>query len=31
MVPTRIRHLRVNHAEGDDRDWLLATLQRECR
>ena len=30
MVPTRIRHLRVNRAEGDDRDWLLATLQREC-
>jgi poly-gamma-glutamate synthesis protein (capsule biosynthesis protein) len=31
MVPTRIRHLRVNRAEGDDRGWLLATLQRECR
>jgi poly-gamma-glutamate synthesis protein (capsule biosynthesis protein) len=30
MVPTRIRHLRVNRADGDDRAWLLATLQREC-
>lgn len=31
MVPTRIRHLRVNRATGEDRRWLLATLQRECR
>jgi len=31
LVPTRIRHLRVNHADADDRAWLLATLQRECR
>ena len=31
MVPTRIRHLRVNHAEDDDRRWLLARLRRECR
>lgn len=31
LVPTRIRHMRVNRAEGDDRRWLLATLQRECR
>jgi len=31
MVPTRIRHLRVNRAGGEDRGWLLATLQRECR
>jgi len=30
LVPTRIRHLRVNRATGDDRAWLLATLQREC-
>jgi poly-gamma-glutamate synthesis protein (capsule biosynthesis protein) len=31
LVPTRIRHMRVNRAENDDRRWLLATLQRECR
>lgn len=31
LVPTRIRHMRVNRAEGTDRRWLLATLQRECR
>lgn len=31
LMPTRIRHLRVNRATGDDRAWLLATLQRECR
>lgn len=30
LVPTRIRRLRVNRAEGDDRRWLLATLRREC-
>lgn len=31
LIPTRIRHLRVNRAEGDDHRWLLATLRRECR
>ena len=31
LIPTRIRHLRVNRAEGDDRRWLLATLRCECR
>ena len=31
LVPTRIRHFRVNHAVGEDLAWLLAMLQRECR
>jgi poly-gamma-glutamate capsule biosynthesis protein CapA/YwtB (metallophosphatase superfamily) len=31
LVPTRIRHFRVNRAAGDDRRWLLATLRYECR
>lgn len=31
MVPTRIRNFRVNRAGREDRDWLLATLRRECR
>ncbi|HEY0660370.1 MAG TPA: CapA family protein [Lysobacter sp.] len=31
MVPTRIRNFRVNRAGHEDRDWLLATLRRECR
>lgn len=31
LVPTRIRHFRVNRAEGDDRRWLLAALRREYR
>lgn len=31
LVPTRIRNFRVNHAGREDRGWLLARLQRECR
>ena len=31
LVPTRIRHMRVHRADGEDRRWLLTTLQRECR
>ncbi|WP_457097644.1 CapA family protein [Lysobacter sp. P5_B9] len=31
LVPTRIRRFQVNHAVGEDRAWLLAMLQRECR
>ncbi|HEY1139718.1 MAG TPA: CapA family protein [Lysobacter sp.] len=30
LVPTRIRRFRVNHAQAEDRDWLLAMLRREC-
>jgi len=30
LVPTRIRHFRVNRAARDDRAWLLARLRREC-
>jgi poly-gamma-glutamate synthesis protein (capsule biosynthesis protein) len=30
LVPTRVRQLRVNRAEGADRRWLLGTLRREC-
>jgi poly-gamma-glutamate capsule biosynthesis protein CapA/YwtB (metallophosphatase superfamily) len=29
LVPTRIRHFRVNRADGEDRAWLLARLRRE--
>lgn len=29
LVPTRIRHLRVNRARGGDVDWLAAMLTRE--
>ena len=29
LVPTRIRHLRVNRARGGDVDWLAAMLMRE--
>jgi len=31
LVPTRIRRLRINRAVDADRDWMLATLRRECR
>jgi poly-gamma-glutamate synthesis protein (capsule biosynthesis protein) len=31
LVPTRIRRFRINHAGREDRAWLLAMLQRECR
>jgi poly-gamma-glutamate synthesis protein (capsule biosynthesis protein) len=31
LVPTRIHRFRVNYAGKEDRAWLLATLQRECR
>ena len=31
MVPTQIRHLRINRAPPDAADWLLQTLDRECR
>jgi poly-gamma-glutamate synthesis protein (capsule biosynthesis protein) len=31
LIPTRIRRMRVNRAGDEDRRWLLATLQRECR
>ena len=31
LVPTRIHRFRVNHAGREDRAWLLAMLQRECR
>lgn len=29
LVPTRIRHLRVNRARGSDVEWLAAMLTRE--
>ncbi len=29
MVPTQIRHLRINRAPPDAGDWLLQTLNRE--
>jgi poly-gamma-glutamate synthesis protein (capsule biosynthesis protein) len=29
LVPTRIRHFRVNYAGGEDRAWLLDRLRRE--
>jgi poly-gamma-glutamate synthesis protein (capsule biosynthesis protein) len=31
LVPTRIRHFRVNRAHGDDVAWLAAMLAREGR
>lgn len=31
LVPTRVRRFRIERAAGDDRRWLLATMQRECR
>ena len=31
LVPTRIRHFRVNRARGDDVGWLAAMLAREGR
>ena len=31
LVPTRIRHFRVNRAGIEDRAWLLARMQRECK
>ena len=31
LVPTRIRHFRVNRAGGEDRAWLLDRLRRECK
>ena len=31
LVPTRIRHFRVNRAGSGDRAWLLARLRREYR
>jgi poly-gamma-glutamate capsule biosynthesis protein CapA/YwtB (metallophosphatase superfamily) len=31
MVPTQIRHFRINRAPPDAADWLLQTLDRECR
>lgn len=31
LVPTRVRRMRVERAGDDDRSWLLAMLQRECR
>lgn len=31
LVPTRVRRFRVERAAGDDRRWLLATVQREYR
>ena len=31
MLPTQIRHLRINSAPPDAADWLLHTLDRECR
>ncbi|WP_460760974.1 CapA family protein [Lysobacter fragariae] len=31
LVPTRIRKFRVNRAGKEDRAWMLAMLQRECR
>jgi poly-gamma-glutamate synthesis protein (capsule biosynthesis protein) len=31
LVPTRIRHFRVNRADSKDRAWLLARLRREYR
>jgi len=30
LVPTRIRHFRVDAARNDDRHWLLEMLRREC-
>jgi poly-gamma-glutamate synthesis protein (capsule biosynthesis protein) len=30
MVPTRLRRLRIERAEGVDRRWLYDTLAREC-
>ncbi len=30
MVPTQIRHFRINRAPPDAADWLLQTLNREC-
>jgi poly-gamma-glutamate synthesis protein (capsule biosynthesis protein) len=29
LVPTRIRHFRVNRADSEDRAWLFARLRRE--
>ncbi|HLU25923.1 MAG TPA: hypothetical protein VKZ58_09470, partial [Longimicrobiales bacterium] len=31
LVPLRIRRLRLEHASAPDREWLHATLDRECR
>jgi poly-gamma-glutamate capsule biosynthesis protein CapA/YwtB (metallophosphatase superfamily) len=31
LVPTRIRRFRVNDAGSEDRAWLLARMQRECK
>ena len=31
LVPTRIRHFRVNRAQGDDRAWLVTRLRREYK
>ncbi len=31
LVPFRRRRFRLEHASTDDRSWLHATLDRECR
>jgi poly-gamma-glutamate synthesis protein (capsule biosynthesis protein) len=31
LVPTRIKHFRVNKASGDDARWLHDVLTRESR
>ena len=31
MIPTRIRHLRVQHACADDVHWMYQTMTRECK
>ena len=31
MVPTRIRHLQVQHATAEDISWMYQTMSRECR
>jgi poly-gamma-glutamate synthesis protein (capsule biosynthesis protein) len=31
MIPTQVRHFRVNRARPDDARWIAATLDRESR
>lgn len=31
MIPTQVRHFRVNRARPDDARWMAATLDRESR
>jgi len=31
MIPTQVRHFRINRAPRDAESWLLQTLDRECK